>query len=44
MVICLAISPPFLLTPPSRAEEVGPVFFSKSFQNFKLSSAAIVGD
>lgn len=40
MVICLAISPPFLLTPPSRTLEVGPAFFSKSFQNFKLSSAA----
>lgn len=42
IVICFAISPPFPVTPPSRdVADVDPGFFSKSFQNFKLSSAAM---
>ena len=41
MVICFAISP-LLPTAPSRVAELDPAFFSKSFQNFKLSSAAII--
>lgn len=41
MVICLAIAPP-LPTPPSRdAAALSPAFRSKTFQNFKLSSAAV---
>lgn len=41
IVICFAISPPLPVTPPSRdVADVDPGFFSKSFQNFKLSSAA----
>jgi hypothetical protein len=42
MVICLAICA-LLPTPPSRAAEaLEPAFRSKTFQNFKLSSAAAV--
>lgn len=42
MVICLAIAPPFP-TPPSReVEALTPALRSKTFQNFKLSSAAAV--
>ena len=42
MVICLTISPPFPVTPPSRdATDAAPGFFSNIFQNFKLSSAAM---
>ena len=40
MVICLIISPPLLPRPPSRTAEDVPGFFSKSFQNLRLSSAA----
>ena len=42
MVIFWTISPPLPVTPPS-LEDTGadPGFFSKIFQNFKLSSAAI---
>lgn len=42
MVICLAIVLPFPLMPPSRAsEDPDPGFFSKIFQNLRLSSAAV---
>lgn len=42
IVICLTMSPPLPVTPPSRDDADGvPGFFSKIFQNFKLSSAAI---
>lgn len=41
IVICLTISPPLLVTPASRdPADVDPGFFSKIFQNFRLSSAA----
>jgi hypothetical protein len=38
MVICLTIS---ALPEETLLEELEPAFFSKTFQNFKLSSAAI---
>ena len=42
MVMCLDISPPLPVTPPSRAPaDAVPAFFSKIFQNFRLSSAAV---
>jgi hypothetical protein len=41
IVTCLMMSAPFPVTPPSRDDaEYEPGFRSKSFQNFKLSSAA----
>lgn len=41
MVICLTISPPLPVMPPSlELIDAVPGFFSKIFQNFKLSSAA----
>jgi hypothetical protein len=41
IVICFAIAPP-LPTPPSRdADALTPAFRSNTFQNFKLSSAAV---
>jgi hypothetical protein len=40
MVICLTISA-LPEAAASAAEELAPVFFSKTFQNFKLSSAAV---
>ena len=43
IVICFAISPPLPVTPPSlETPELEPGFFSKSFQNLRLSSAADV--
>lgn len=43
IVICFLMSPPLPVTPPSLEEtDVVPGFFSKIFQNFKLSSAAAV--
>ena len=42
IVICLTISPPLPVTPPSLVlAETDPAFFSKIFQNLRLSSAAI---
>ena len=44
MVICLTMSPPLLVTPPSlELIDAVPGFFSKIFQNFRLSSAAAQG-
>ena len=41
MVICLTMSPPLPVMPPSlELTEAVPGFFSKTFQNFRLSSAA----
>jgi len=41
IVICLTISPPLPVTPPSlEIAEAEPGFFSKIFQNLRLSSAA----
>ena len=41
IVICLTISPPLPVTPPSRDNaEADPGFLSNIFQNLRLSSAA----
>jgi len=40
MVICFTMSA-LPAAPPALAAELAPGFFSKIFQNFKLSSAAI---
>jgi hypothetical protein len=39
MVICLTMSA-FPEEPDAPADELAPAFFSKTFQNFRLSSAA----
>jgi hypothetical protein len=45
MVICFAIWLLFAPTPPSRdAEALVPALRSNTFQNFKLSSAAVSSD
>lgn len=42
IVICFAMSPPLPVTPPSLdIAEADPGFFSKIFQNLRLSSAAV---
>ena len=42
IVICFTMSPPLPVTPPSlEVADTDPGFFSKSFQNLRLSSAAI---